>query len=209
MARYRGSKNKIARRFGSNVFGRQRNPLVHKQNPPGQHGARRRKKSDYGIQLEEKQKLKAAFGMVSEKHLGHYFDHARALAARKGGSVADHLLCLLECRLDMIVFRLKFVTTPFAAQQAVAHGHVFVNGRRVDIRSFQVRPGMEISIRPSLQNETVKNAMSDKRREVPEYLELESDSFRGKLLSYPLAEQVPLPLEINISTVCEFLAHNG
>uniref|UniRef100_UPI0023D7F3FF S4 domain-containing protein n=1 Tax=Candidatus Similichlamydia epinepheli TaxID=1903953 RepID=UPI0023D7F3FF len=122
---------------------------------------------------------------------------------------ADHLLCLLECRLDIVVFRLKFASTPFAAQQAVAHGHVAVNGKRVDIRSFQVRPGMEISILPSLQNEITKTNIGNKRREVPEYLELEVDTFKGRLLSHPLAEQIPLPLDINVSTVCEFLAHNG
>ncbi|WP_108624416.1 30S ribosomal protein S4 [Candidatus Similichlamydia epinepheli] len=208
MARYRGSKNKIARRFGANVFGRQRNPLAHKQNSTGQQVSRKKKKSDYGNQLEEKQKLKAAFGMLSEKHLGRYFNMARSLA-RKGGAVADHLLCLLECRLDVVIFRLKFASTPFAAQQAVSHGHVAVNGRRVDRRSFQVRPGMEISILPSLQNESTKSNISNKRREVPEYLELEVDNFNGRLLSYPLAEQIPLPLEINVSTVCEFLSHNG
>jgi len=98
MARYRGPKNRIARKFGVNIFGRARNPLIHKPNPPGVHGARRRKKSDYGQQLEEKQKLKAVYGMISEKQLVRYYKKA----SRKG-SATKNLLVLLECRLDVIL----------------------------------------------------------------------------------------------------------
>src|SRR2546421_12665594 len=103
MARFIGNKNRIARRFGTNIFGRRSNPLLHKPNPPGMHGARRRKKSDYGVQLEEKQKLKAIYGMLSEKQLVNYFKKA---AANKG-STADVLAEMLECRLDNVVYRLK------------------------------------------------------------------------------------------------------
>ena len=142
MSRYRGPKNRIARRFGANIFGRLRNPLIHKPNPPGVHGARRRKKSDYGLQLLEKQKLKAIYGMLTEKQLVNYYTKA----TRKG-HVADNLAALLECRLDSIIFRLKLAPTIFAAQQLVSHGHILVNGKKVDRRSFQVKPGMKISIK--------------------------------------------------------------
>src|ERR1700752_4334190 len=98
MARYTGNKNRIARRFGVNIFGRTRNPLLHKPNPPGMHGARRRKKSDYGVQLEEKQKLKAIYGMISEKQLVNYFKKAAA----KEGNTANLLAEMLECRLDVV-----------------------------------------------------------------------------------------------------------
>src|ERR1700731_1280372 len=100
MARYTGNKNRIARLFGVNIFGRSRNPLLHKPNPPGVHGARRRKKSDYGVQLEEKQKLKAIYGMLSEKQLVGYYKKA----LRKQGNTAELLAEMLECRLDNIVY---------------------------------------------------------------------------------------------------------
>src|SRR4051812_40343082 len=143
MVRYTGPKNRIARRFGVNIFGRARNPLMHKANPPGVHGARRRKKSDFGLQLEEKQKLKAVYGMLTEKQLVNAYRKANA---RKGNTV-HHLVEMLECRLENLVYRLKFAPTIFAAQQLVSHGHVEVNGKKVDRRSFQVRPGMTISLR--------------------------------------------------------------
>ena len=143
MARYTGSKNRIARRFGVNIFGRARNPLLHKPNPPGVHGARRRKKSDYGLQLEEKQKLKAIYGMLSEKQLVSYYKKALSLE----GNTASHFVSMLECRLDNIVYRLKFASTIFGAQQLVSHGHILVDGNKVDRRSFQVKPGMIVSIK--------------------------------------------------------------
>src|SRR5437868_10401853 len=104
MARYTGKKNRIARRFGINIFGRARNPMLHKPNPPGMHGAKRKKKSDYGLQLEEKQKLKAIYGMLSEKQLVSYYKKALSVA----GNTASHFAELLECRLDNVVYRLKF-----------------------------------------------------------------------------------------------------
>src|ERR1700692_4558492 len=99
MARYTGNRNRIARRFGVNIFGRLRNPLLHKANPPGVHGARRRKKSDYGLQLEEKQKLKAVYGMLSEKQLVGYYKKAAAMST----NTATQLAQFLECRLDTVV----------------------------------------------------------------------------------------------------------
>src|ERR1700692_2878050 len=133
MARYTGNRNRIARRFGANIFGRTRNPLLHKPNPPGVHGARRRKKSDYGIQLEEKQKLKAIYGMLSEKQLVNYYKKALRMA----GNTANHFAAMLECRLDTMVYRLKFASTIFGAHQLVSHGHTLVDGKKVDRRSFQ------------------------------------------------------------------------
>ncbi len=113
MARYTGNKNRIARRFGVNIFGRSRNPLLHKPNPPGVHGARRRKKSDFGLELEEKQKLKAIYGSLSEKQLVGYYKKAVATE----GTTAQNFVELLECRLDNVVYRLKFGSTIFAARQ--------------------------------------------------------------------------------------------
>lgn len=204
MARYTGPKNRIARRFGINIFGRKRNPLIHKPNPPGVHGASRKKKSDYGLQLDEQQKLKASFGMISQKMLLRYYKEAMNVK----GNTAHILLQSLETRLDNIVYRLKFAQTIFHAHQLVAHGHVLVNGRRVDVRSFRVKPGMEISIRSkSHNNRLILEALGSKAIDVPEYLELDEKKLSGKLLIQPEYDQIPLPLPVNIPLVCEFLAH--
>lgn len=204
MARYTGKKNRIARRFGSNIFGRARNPLLHKPNPPGVHGARRRKKSDYGIALEEKQKLKAMYGMLSEKQLINYYKKALRLT----GNTAHHLAHMLECRLDTIVYRLKLAPTIFAAQQLVSHGHIQVNGKKVDRRSFQVEPGMVVSLKEKSRNiKIVADALESPMRSVPEYLSLDKDHFSGQLMAWPSFEQIPLPIEVNLPEICDFLAH--
>lgn len=142
MARYRGPKNRIARRFAANIFGKARNPMLHKQHPPGMHGAKRKKKSDYGAQLEERQKLKAVYGMLSQKQLVNAYQKALL----RTGNTAQLFLASLECRLDNIVYRLRFASSIFGAQQLVSHGHIQVNGKKVDRRSFVVQPGMVVSI---------------------------------------------------------------
>lgn len=203
MARYTGPKNRIARRFGANIFGRARNPLIHKQNPPGQHGARRRKKSDYGLQLDEQQKLKAVYGMLTRKQLVKYY---RA-ALTYDESTVTIFQRLLECRLDVVVYRLNFAKTIFAAHQLVAHGHIEVNGKVVDIRSFQVQPGMTVAVREkSRKMAAIKDAVSTSGREVPAYLEL-SGEFEGRLVMPPQPDQISFSLPINVPMICDFLAH--
>jgi len=204
MSRYTGPKNRIARRFGVNLFGRLRNPLLHKPNPPGMHGAKRKKKSDYGAQLEEKQKLKAVYGMILDKQMLRYYHEA----VKKEGNTAHLLLQRLECRLDNIVYKLKFASTIFQAQQLVSHGHILVDGKKVDVRSFEVKAGMTISVREKSQKLTwLKEAVENNARVVPEFLSLDEKKFSGQLLSIPEADQIVLPLPINIALVCEFLAH--
>lgn len=205
MARYTGNKNRIARRFGANIFGRTRNPLLHKSNPPGQHGARRRKKSDYGLQLEEKQKLKAIYGMLSEKQLVTYFKKALNMK----GNTAQHFAEQLECRLDNVVYRLKLAPTIFGAHQLVSHGHILVDGKKVDRRSFQVRPGMVVTVKEKSRNmKIIKESMDNPSRTVPDYLSFEADKFGGQLLAMPTAEQMPWPIEIKLHEICDFLAHS-
>jgi len=206
MGRYTGPKNRISRRFGINVFSRAKNPMVKRQHGPGMHGAKRKKKSDYGIQLEEKQKLKAAFGMVSEKQLMNYFKKAAAM----NKNTPEIFLQMLDMRLDNVVFRMKFGTTPFQAQQLVSHGHVLVNGKRVNIRSFHVKPGMEISVRPkSRKMQSVIDAIQGQSRSVPAYLELNAETCTGKVLALPSLQDISLPLEVNLPMICDFLAHKG
>jgi len=204
MARYTGPKNRIARRFGVNLFGCLRNPLLHRPHPPGMHGAKRKKKSDYGIQLEEKQKLKAVYGMVSDKQILRYYHES----IKKGGNTPHLLLQRLECRLDNIVYRLKFGLTTFQAQQLVAHGHILVNGKKVDIRSFEVKVGMTVAIREKSQNlKWLKESIENQARPLPDYLSLDEKKFSGALLTTPAIDQIALPLPVNIALVCEFLAH--
>lgn len=206
MARYTGSKNRIARRFGINIFGRARNPLIHKANPPGMHGARRRKKSDYGLQLEEKQKLKAIYGMISEKQLVGYFKKA----LKQTGNTSHLLAELLECRLDNIVYRLKFASTIFGAQQLVSHGHILVDGKKVDRRSFLVKPGMVISVKEKSQSmKAINESLDNSARTLPEYIELNRPSFSGQMTTKPEIDQLPWPIEINVAEICDFLAHTN
>ena len=206
MARYRGPKNRVARRFGANIFGRARNPLLKKPNPPGQHGARRRKKSDYGLQLEEKQKLKACFGMISEKQLVNSFKKA----AQRSGNTAQNFVQLLECRLDVVVYRLRFARTIFGAHQLVSHGHILVDGKKVDRRSFIVKAGQTISVREkSRKQKAILEALEVSTQVTPDYMELNKDAFAGKLIVLPEIDQVEgmMPIPINLPVVCEFLAH--
>ncbi len=205
MARYTGPKNRIARRLGANIFGRSRNPLAHKAHPPGQHGAKRKKKSDYGVQLEEKQKLRASYGMLSQKQLVGYYRQAALLPQ----NTQDAFISMLESRLDILVYRLRFGLTIFHAQQLVAHGHILVDGKKANRRSFQVRPGMTISIREkSKTNPLVKQSLERTAVEVPSYLTLDTAKMSGQLLAEPHLDQVPLPIPVNIAVVCEFLAHS-
>ncbi len=206
MVRYTGPKNRIARRFGVNIFGRARNPLLHKANPPGAHGAKRKKKSDFGQQLEEQQKLKAIYGMIPQKQLVRYYHEA----LRQKGVTAHLFLRRLECRLDNIIYRLRMAPTIFAAQQLVTHGHVLVDGKKVDRRSFEVKPNMVISLKPKAQAlEVTKHSIENTGREVPGYLELDVAAFSGKLVSEPHLDQVPFPIPVNIAHICEHLAHTS
>ncbi len=206
MARYTGPKNRVARRFGVNIFGRARNPLLHKASPPGVHGAKRKKKSDFGVQLEEQQKLKACYGMLSQKQLVRYYQEA----ARSKVNTTHVFIQRLESRLDNVVYRLKFASTIFGAQQLVAHGHILVNGKKVDRRSFEVKPGMTISVKAKSQNmKAVKEAIGNTGRALPEYFTLEEAKFSGQLTGLPSLDQIPLPLPVNVPLICEFLAHSA
>lgn len=206
MVRYTGPKNRIARRFGANLFGKARNPLLHKPNPPGVHGAKRKKKSDFGLQLDEQQKLKAVYGMLTRSQLIRYFKDA----ARSKGNTPSLFIERLECRLDNIVYRLKLAPTIFAAQQLVSHGHVLVNGKKVDRRSFFVRPGMTVSIKTKSQEmPIIKQSLESVAQGIPEYLSSDPTKFSGQLLVSPAIDQVPFPIPLNVPLICEFLAHSS
>src|SRR5215217_8242723 len=138
------AKYKLDRRMGENVFGRPKSPVNRREYGPGQHGQRRKgKTSDYGLQLRAKQKLKGYYGSITEKAFKKLYTEA----SRVKGDTGERLIGLLESRLDAIVYRAKFVPTVFAARQFVSHGHIMINGKRVNIPSYQVKVGDKIEVR--------------------------------------------------------------
>jgi len=186
MARYRGPKQKIARRFKEPIFGPSK-ALERKPNPPGQHGrGRRSKESEYAIQLKEKQKAKYTYGLL-ERQFRKLFQKA----ARKKGVTGENLLKYLEARLDNTVFRLGFALTRRQARQLVNHGHVLVNSRVLDIPSAQMRSGDIIAIRPKSRNIVpVQESISRSRRSYP-WLEVDKHNLQGKFLDLPNREDIP------------------
>ncbi|MEM6335783.1 MAG: 30S ribosomal protein S4 [Bacteroidota bacterium] len=187
MARYRGPKQKIARRFGEPIFGPSKS-LERKGYPPGQHGngRRRKKESEYAIQLKEKQKAKHTYGVL-EKQFRNLFEKA----ASKKGITGENLLKFLEARLDNTVFRFGFARTRRQARQLVNHGHIMVNGRVTNIPSFQLRSGDIVEIRPRSRSlEVVNDAQSRTRRNYP-WLEVDRRELRGKFMDLPNREDIP------------------
>ena len=186
MARYRGPKQKLARRFREPIFGPSK-ALERKPYPPGQHGqSRRRKESDYAIQLREKQKAKSTYGLL-EKQFRNLFEKS----VRKRGITGENLLQFLESRLDNVVFRLGFARTRRQARQLVTHRHFMVNDRVVGVPSFHVRPGDIISVRPRSRNSSaISDALQYSRRAYP-WLEVDRNQLVGKYLDVPAREDIP------------------
>ena len=186
MARYRGPKQKIARRFKEPIFGPSK-ALERKPHPPGQHGrGRRSKESEYSVQLKEKQKAKYTYGVLERQ-----FRNLFSKAARKKGVTGENLLKFLEARLDNTVFRLGFARTRRQARQLVTHGHVMVNGRVTDIPSAQLRSGDIIAMRPKSRSlEVVSESMGRSRKNFP-WLEVDRNLVQGKFLDYPNREDIP------------------
>lgn len=195
MARYSGPRLKIVRRFGQHLPGLTRKSAENRPYPPGQHGlGRRPKPSDYRIRLEEKQKLRLNYGL-SERQLRKYF---RAAVATKGDT-GQNLLRLLESRLDNVVFRAGFAPTLPAARQLVTHGHVRVNGQKVDIPSYILKPGQVIGLREkSKQIATVAESFPAPTLEVPSYLQRDEAKMEATFTATPTGEDVPLDLQENL-----------
>ena len=186
MARYRGPKQKIARRFNEPLFGPSKS-LERKPNPPGQHGQkRRRRESEYAVQLKEKQKAKYIYGVL-ERQFRNLFEKA----ARKKGVTGENLLRFLEARLDNTVFRLGFGATRRQARQMVTHGHILVNSRVVDIPSYQLRPGDIVAVRPRSRQNRVFMENLKKNRRAYSWLETDRRSLSGKFLDFPERSEIP------------------
>src|ERR1700676_339124 len=168
MSKREGSKYKINRRLGVNLWGRSKSPLNRRDYGPGQHGQRRKKPSDFGTQLMAKQKLKGYYGNIGERQFHKLYDEA----VRRRGDTSENLIELLERRLDAAIYRLKFAPTPFAARQIVNHGHVQVNGKRVNIASYRLKDGDVISIREKSRDMAlILGATQAGDRDVPDYLQ--------------------------------------
>ncbi|MBI5166104.1 MAG: 30S ribosomal protein S4 [Magnetospirillum sp.] len=196
------AKFKINRRLGVNLWGRGKSPLAKgKENPPGQHGARRKKPSDFGTQLMAKQKLKGYYGNISEKQFRKLYDEA----VRRRGDTSESLIELLERRLDATVYRLKFANTPFQSRQLVNHGHVQVNGKRVNIGSYRLRDGDVVSVRTKSKDMAViLEASQSGERDVPDYLEVDHKEMKGKFVRAPKLADVPYPVQMEPNLVVEF-----
>jgi small subunit ribosomal protein S4 len=195
------SKYKINRRLGVNLWGRAKSPINKRDYGPGQHGQRRKQKpTDFGVQLMAKQKLKGYYGNIGEKQFRKYYEEA----VRRKGDTSENLIDLLERRLDCVVYRMKFAVTPFAARQFVNHGHVTVNGRRVNISSYLVRDGDQIEVKEkSKQLVAVLDAAQSGERDVPEYIEVDHRAMRGRFLRAPKLSDVPYPVQMEPNLVVE------
>src|ERR1700744_4215076 len=172
MSKRHSAKYKIDRRMGENIWGRPKSPINQRQDGPGQHGQRRKSKvSDFGLQLRAKQKLKGYYGNLTEKQFRRTYDEA----ARRKGNTSENLIALLESRLDAIVYRSKFVPPPPPARQFVSHGHVLVNGKRVNIASYRCKAGDVIEVRERSRNMAlVLEALQSSERATPDYLTVDA-----------------------------------
>ena len=202
MSKRESSKYKIDRRLGENIWGRPKSPVNRREYGPGQHGQRRKSKlSDFGVQLRAKQKLKGFYGDISEKQFRKTYEEA----ARRKGDTGEQLIGLLESRLDAIVYRAKFVPTIFAARQFVNHGHVTVNGVRVNIGSYRCKAGDVIEVRQkSKQLVSVLESISLAERDVPDYIEVDHNKMVATFARVPALTDVPYPVVMEPHLVVEF-----
>ena len=202
MSKRQSAKYKLDRRMGENVWGRPKSPSNRRSYGPGQHGqARRRKLSDFGIQLKAKQKLKGYYGNITEKQFRNTYDKA----VKNKGDTTENLIGLLERRLDAVVYRMKFVPTVFASRQFINHGHVMVNGQRVTIPSYRVDEGDVVEVREKSKNMTlVMEAQESAERDVPDYMEVDASRLRGTFVRVPAFSDVPYPVHMEPNLVIEY-----
>ena len=206
MTKRTAAKHKLDRRMGENIWGRPKSPVNRREYGPGQHGQRRKAKlSDFGVQLRAKQKLKGYYGDLTEKQFRRIF----AEAERLRGDTGEKLVGLLESRLDAVVYRAKFVQTVFAARQFVNHGHVKVNGKKVNIPSYRVKVGDVIEVREkSKQLASVLESMSLPERDVPEYLKIDNSKMTVEYVRVPELSDIPYPVMMEPNLVVEFYSKN-
>jgi small subunit ribosomal protein S4 len=192
--------------MGENIWGRPKSPVNRREYGPGQHGQRRKGKlSDFGLQLRAKQKLKGHYGDLTEKQFRRIFGEAE----RVKGDTGENLIGLLERRLDTVVYRAKFVATMFAARQFVNHGHVLVNGKRVNIPSYRVKEGDVIEVRErSRQIAVLIEATQLAERDVPDYIDADHSKMKATFVRTPSLGDVPFAVQMEPNLVIEYYAQN-
>ena len=202
MTKRLNSKHKVDIRLKVNLWGRPKSPFNTRAYPPGQHGQTKSSKpSDYGIQLQAKQKLKCYYGNMNERQFRNMYKRA----IMKKGDTAENLIGLLERRLDAVIYRSKLSNTIFSSRQLINHGHVRVNGKKVNISSYQVKEEDSIEIRDkSKQLALIDIALANKEREVPEYLQLDEKNKKVKFVRIPKFEEVPYPVVMEPNLVIEY-----
>ena len=201
MTKRLASKYKICRRLGVNLWGRPKSPTNRRDYRPGEHGQRRRKSSDFGAQLAAKQKLRGYYGNITERQFRKIYREA----VQRRGDTGENLIGLLERRLDAVIYRMRFVPTVFAARQFVNHGHILVNGRRVNIPSYRVREGDVIELREKLREiPVVLEAVDSPERDLPDYIEVDYKKMRGVFLRTPELVDVPYPVRMEPNLVIEY-----
>ena len=195
------SKHKIDRRLGVNLWGRPKSPLNMRDYAPGQHGQRRKKPTDFGVQLMAKQKLKGYYGNIGEKQFKKYYVEA----VRRKGDTGANLVGLLECRLDAIIYRMKLAPTVFACRQLINHGHVNVNDKRCNIPSRMIKVGDVISLKEKAKTiPYVLQAIETPERDVPDYIEIDHSKFSGAILRIPAPDEIPYPVQMETNLVIEY-----
>ena len=206
MSKRTSAKYKIDRRMGENIWGRPKSPVNRREYGPGQHGQRRKGKlSDFGLQLRAKQKLKGHYGDLTEKQFRRIFSEAE----RVKGDTGENLIGLLERRLDTVVYRAKFVATMFAARQFVNHGHILVNGNRVNIPSYRVKEGDVIEVRErSRQIAVLIEATQLPERDVPDYIDVDFSKMTASFVRTPALGDVPFAVQMEPNLVIEYYAQN-
>lgn len=195
------AKHKIDRRLGCNLWGRPKSPYNIRQSGPGMHGQRRGKLSDFGVQLMAKQKLKGYYGNIGEKQFRRYYKEATRLR----GDTGQNLVGLLERRLDAVIYRASLVPTVFASRQLISHKHVTVNGKVVNIPSYQVKEGDVIEVREQAKNiPMVLQAVQNPEREIPDYVDADLKALKVTFLRIPLLEDIPYPVQMEPNLIVEF-----
>ena len=196
------AKHKVDRRLRVNLWGKPKSPFNTRNYPPGQHGqSKKGKPTDYGTQLNAKQKLKAYYGNINERQ----FRNIYRKAIKKRGDSTENLVGLLETRLDTVIYRSKFAPTVFAARQLINHGHFRVNKKKVNVSSYRVREDDLIEIKDKSKSLTIiEGCLSSKERDVPEYIQLDDKNKTIKLVRLPKFSEVPYPVVMEPNLVIEY-----
>ena len=202
MTKRLASKHKIDRRLKVNLWGRPKSPFNSRNYPPGQHGKTRRgKPSDYGIQLEAKQKMKFYYGNMNERQ----FRNIYLKAIQKKGNTSENLVGFLESRLDTIIYRAKFATTVFSSRQLINHNHIIVNGKKVNIPSYSVKTNDVIEVKNKSKDMAfIAGSLVNKEREVPDYIQMDEKNKKAKLIRIPKFSEIPYPAMMEPNLVIEY-----